>query len=78
MFKIDSPEWFRDAPCIGKDRLYFSIKPTQRKIAANICVTECNHSSECLNYALTNELHVGVWGGKTGPELVRISEKHAR
>lgn len=78
MFKVNSPSWFRSAPCLGKDRLYFSTKPAQRKLAANTCRTECIYVDKCLQFALDNELHIGVWGGKTGPELARMGGADAR
>jgi len=78
MFKVNSPKWFSDAPCRGKDRLYFSSRPSRRKVAANICRTECPHTEACLKFAMDNDLHVGVWGGKTGPELSRMGGSSAR
>jgi hypothetical protein len=72
MFSIDCPPWYKDAPCAGKDRLFFSAKPASRKLASSICSSECPNTSECLEFAVRNNLTIGVWGGKTGPELSRL------
>ncbi len=70
-----SPEWFKDAPCIGQDRLFFSSHPRDRKEAKLICQTKCENMLECRQFALEGELVLGVWGGRTGPELARELEK---
>tara|TARA_B100001094_G_C18187934_1_gene805137 strand:- start:2601 stop:2834 length:234 start_codon:yes stop_codon:yes gene_type:complete len=72
---IDStPLWFKDAPCIGQDRLFFSSHPKDRKEAKLICKNACENINECKQFALEAELTLGVWGGLTGPELARELE----
>jgi len=68
----NTPVWFATAPCIGKDRMFFSALPSARKRAVRICQAECANRSECLAYALENNLTIGVWGGITGPDLERL------
>jgi hypothetical protein len=69
---IKTPVWYNETPCHGKDRLFFSSDVTDRKEAKFICSTQCPHMSECLVMAVENELTIGVWGGKTGPEIQRL------
>jgi len=68
---IAAPAWFKDAPCLGKDRLFFSSHPADRKKAVETCKLECPNIAECLAFAIESELILGVWGGKTGPEISR-------
>jgi hypothetical protein len=43
-------------------------------MAVSMCNNVCQHTEECLKFALDSGQTVGVWGGKTGPDLVRLSE----
>lgn len=70
-----APAWFKDAPCTGKDKLFFSSHPRERKEAVSICNLECENTKKCLSFALESELILGVWGGKTGPEIARELDK---
>lgn len=74
MFSIECPDWFASSPCVGKDRLFFSSHPADRKRATSICMESCPNVSECLQYAVDERITIGVWGGKTGPELSRLVE----
>ena len=74
MFDVTVPEWFGSAPCVGEDDLFFSSHPSKRRMAVAICENECEFKSECLDFAVSSKMSVGVWGGKTGPDLVRILE----
>jgi len=71
MLNLECPEWHKTAPCAGNDRLFFSSNPTDRRNAKSICNTKCAKREECLNFALSNNITIGVWGGLTGPELSR-------
>jgi hypothetical protein len=72
MIDLKCPEWFATAPCEGNDRVFFSSHPSKRKLAISMCEEVCDHTHKCLNYALDNNMTLGVWGGKTGPELARL------
>lgn len=72
MLNLNAPGWFKTAPCVGKNQLFFSANPSKRKMAASICKAECEHSAECLNFALEQNITIGVWGGRTGPDLARL------
>jgi hypothetical protein len=74
MFNVSAPSWFQDAPCVGEDKLFFSAHPSKRRMAVSMCNNVCQHTEECLKFALDSGQTVGVWGGKTGPDLVRLSE----
>lgn len=72
MLKLECPNWHKTAPCAGNDKLFFSSNPTDRKNAKLICVNSCSNRDECLEYAVSNSITIGVWGGMTGPELARL------
>lgn len=71
---VKTPAWYNDTPCKGQDRLFFSSETADRNKAKKICESQCPHLNECLFVAVKNELTIGVWGGKTGPEIERIVE----
>lgn len=74
MFSVDCPDWFATSACVGNDRLFFSSHPADRRAAKNICLNECPNVDRCLSFAVENKITLGVWGGKTGPELSREVE----
>ena len=67
------PGWFSKAPCVGLDRLFLSSNTARRRVAVAIC-SECKFRDDCRDFALSNNILIGVWGGLTGPELQRLSE----
>jgi len=69
---INNPPWYDNTPCKGQDRLFFSSELKDRSQAKTICKNECSFSGQCLKMAVENELTIGVWGGKTGPEIARM------
>lgn len=71
MISISCPEWFKDAPCSGMNSTFFSALPSDRSKAVKVC-SSCNSRVNCFNFAVENNLTIGVWGGKTGPELDRL------
>jgi hypothetical protein len=77
MFSVKSPYWFKNSPCSGQDRLFFSSKSSNRRLAVKVCNSECDNRSECLKFAVSEGITIGVWGGKTGPELARLVEHDA-
>lgn len=77
MFSLKPPPWFKDSPCSGQDRLFFSSKPSSRQLAAKVCKSECSNRFECLKFAVSEGITIGIWGGKTGPELARLVKHDA-
>ncbi len=71
----NTPTWFKDSPCVGQDRLFFSSHPKDRKEAVSICNTKCVNTFDCRQFAIEGELELGVWGGLTGPQLAREIDK---
>ena len=72
MLKIECPSWHGTAPCRGRDDIFFSSHPSDRKVAKNICLSKCSAVQSCRSFALDNDISIGVWGGLTGPELARL------
>lgn len=70
--------WHNDANCVGLDTSLFFYErnePKKREQARAVCAG-CLVREECLNFALTNNIIDGMWGGKSGRERRQI--KHAR
>jgi len=70
-------EWRERAACSGSPEpdLWFSA-PTEtadRWEALSICRT-CTVQTECLDYALTEQMPFGIWGGMT-PDQIRIIQR---
>lgn len=72
MLTLNTAAWFETAPCRGDNKVFFSAHPSKRKTAIEICNNVCQHRAECLQFAIDNKMSIGVWGGKTGPELSRL------
>jgi WhiB family redox-sensing transcriptional regulator len=73
--------WRRDCACKNYDSsLFFPMGTTylseaQEKEAVNICKTECTVIDKCLQYAIDNGEHRGIWGGKTERERKELRRK---
>ncbi|MDR3152421.1 MAG: WhiB family transcriptional regulator [Bifidobacteriaceae bacterium] len=52
---------------------FFPEKGGSTKDAKNVC-TNCVVKSECLEYALTNDIRFGIWGGKSERERRRFKK----
>lgn len=58
-------EWTIRARCRGLDPEQFFVRSlTQAKGAIKVC-TRCPVRQECLDYAVAEQIEVGVWGGLT-------------
>ena len=68
--------WIDDANCSGKDISLFYPPSGKRPLEALLLCEECAVRAECLEYALDNHQHWGVWGGMT--ERQRFAEKRRR
>lgn len=62
---MDEVDWAGQARCREVDpELFFARGLAEAKPAIRIC-TRCPVRDQCLDYALTNEIDHGVWGGLT-------------
>ena len=65
---IDDRDWMKDGNCIDKDtKIFFPNKGRGLEIAKIIC-EDCVVTQECLEYAISNNIDFGVWGGKSEKE----------
>jgi len=60
--------WRELRACIDQDmKLFFPRTGKQKRTALSYCMV-CPVSTECLQYAIDNEIQFGIWGGKTEDE----------
>ena len=59
--------WSKRAACSGQVELFYSETSKIKTARAKAICSKCDVRSECLSYAVENELH-GIWGGTTGNE----------
>lgn len=58
-------DWSKDANCKGLDpNLFHTGRGESTKEAVAVCAG-CLVVEQCLQYALSNSIKVGVWGGTT-------------
>src|SRR5690606_3263456 len=77
--------WMDDGACVGADLdLFFPQRGDNDAVAAAkaVCAT-CPVTSECLEYALSERVTHGIWGGTSERERRRIRSirwraRHAR
>ncbi len=72
---FDQETWMSDAACAHHPQkdLWFSDKPEDLEEARTICNT-CYVKTECLEYALTEDIQEGVWGALLPIERFRWSK----
>lgn len=61
-------EWIKEAHCRKANidtNLFFPDRGSPTNIARQLC-SPCEVKTECLNYALDNNLDTGIWGGTSG------------
>jgi WhiB family transcriptional regulator, redox-sensing transcriptional regulator len=71
--------WER-AACAGLDTEDFFAAPDDQPAidAAKAVCAACEVRGPCLEYAITGELTVGVWGGLTAQERMRVAREGRR
>ena len=75
-YSFPSGDWIKKAECRGIDvSLFFPPNGIRPKQALKMC-EGCRVRSDCLEWALENNTHFGVWGGLT--ERQRFDEKRRR
>lgn len=66
------PEWVADGLCAQTDpELFFPEKGASTRSARSVCAA-CPVRAACLEYALTNNELVGVWGGTSVQERIAL------
>jgi WhiB family redox-sensing transcriptional regulator len=68
--------WIGEGACRGEPIELFFPKSGRRPTEALAICERCAVRSDCLEYALENHQHWGVWGGMT--ERQRFDEKRRR
>lgn len=61
------PDWAKEANCKGMNPDIFHPRRGENKAlqrAVAIC-TGCLALEQCLHYAISNNINVGLWGGKS-------------
>ncbi|WP_433516477.1 WhiB family transcriptional regulator [Nonomuraea sp. CA-143628] len=65
-------DWMADGLCAQTDpEAFFPEKGASSKAAKQVC-RACEVRAQCLEYALGNNIHFGVWGGLTERERRRL------
>lgn len=76
---MEERHWLDRARCRGSDPEQFFVRgAAQAKPAVRMC-QGCPVKEECLEYALTNDIDFGVWGGLTERQrrtLLRRQSQH--
>lgn len=58
--------WVDQAACRDYDtEQWFPNKGTRPVLALDVCNNLCPVRQQCLDYAVTNKIREGVWGGRT-------------
>jgi WhiB family redox-sensing transcriptional regulator len=61
-------KWRKDAACKGIDTSdFFSLDPKKVNVMKKVCDL-CSVKKDCLQFALTNEISWGIYGGMTSTE----------
>jgi WhiB family redox-sensing transcriptional regulator len=69
-------EWMDEKRCTARvHRYYFSDKLDDQAVAKRVCAG-CPVRRACLDYAITNRIELGIWGGMTEKE--RREERRRR
>ncbi len=81
--KLDNLEyvsWKGLAECNPEDsELFYADKGQKNMIeAAKAICAMCTVKSHCLEYALSNNEKIGIWGGLTGDERDKLARKKLR
>ena len=72
MVQIETLPWAPDAKCLQADpETFFPEKGGSTREAKRICAL-CEVREECLEYALENDEHFGIWGGLSERERRKL------
>lgn len=71
-------EWVHRSACRGLDPIIFYPATDDEADAAKAVCAQCPVQLECLEHAIGNREHNGVWGGATERERQRIIRRRRR
>lgn len=67
--------WMEDALCAQTDPdIFYPEKGGSTTPATSVCAN-CTVRSECLDYAVTNDIRHGIWGGTSDNDRKRMSRE---
>ncbi|MFC5281340.1 WhiB family transcriptional regulator [Arcanobacterium canis] len=77
--KVEDLSWMEDALCAQTDPdIFYPEKGGSTAPATSIC-RNCPVQAQCLDYAVTNDIRHGIWGGTSDNDRKRMSrERKAR
>ena len=75
-------EWMDDAECVGYNPNWWftdglAHKKAETQMAMEIC-NECPVTAQCLNYAMSQRLSDGIFGGLRAHQRNELHKKHLR
>jgi WhiB family transcriptional regulator, redox-sensing transcriptional regulator len=71
-------DWMEDGSCTSRLDVQFFPGSGQRAAPAKVVCQECPVQLRCLDYAITNEILDGVWGGLSPDERTTIILRRRR
>jgi WhiB family redox-sensing transcriptional regulator len=72
------PTWYARAACLGLPLGLFFADDGERTTHAQEVCRRCPVQRECLDYALTNGIRHGVWGGLSAGERRGLRSRSRR
>lgn len=72
----DGSRWWERGECRGVDPDLFFPRPGESVTEAVAICGRCTVSDECLESAIHNREHFGIWGGTTGADRRRMRRRH--
>lgn len=74
-FPIEGVEWMRQGSCKAEPpETFFPSDGAGVEVARAIC-QQCVVQTDCLEYALSNRIEHGIWGGASERERRRILKR---
>ena len=75
-------EWMDDAECVGYNPNWWftdglAHKKAETQMAMEIC-NECPVTAQCLNYAMSQRMFDGIFGGLRGAQRVSLNKQTLR
>lgn len=75
---LEELHWQESALCAQTDPdVFFPEKGGSTAPATSIC-TRCEVRADCLEYAISNDIRHGIWGGMSDNDRRRISRERRR